>query len=176
MTSTRAITWLDRSLELAPRNAVTLAARGSVELRRNRFAAALEYLNRAVEVDPFDQANRFQRMVILTKLGRKDQAESERRALDRIRADQEEFQRIREALLASPVDPELRGRAARWLMTHGHEGEAVEWANLVLADRPDDPAMNRMLADYYRKRGQTGLANFHEALTPRPSRAGEGTP
>jgi hypothetical protein len=56
-------------------------------------------------------------------------------------------------------------------MTHGHEQEAVEWANLVLASDPSQPAMNRLLADYYRKTGQLGLANHHEVLAA-PSVAG----
>ncbi len=48
-------------------------------------------------------------------------------------------------------------------MEHGHEDEAIEWANLVLCLDPAHPAMNRLLADYYRKRSQFGLANLHEA-------------
>ncbi len=172
----QAVRWLDRALELSPKNPVALAARASVELRRNRFDAALGFLDRAVEADPFDQANRFQRMLVLTRLGRKEQAESERRAVERIRADQQEFQRISDALVASPVDPELRSRMARWLMAHGHEDEAVDWARLVLADRASDPAMNRLLADYYRRRGQTGLANFHESVASPGSAGGASTP
>ena len=97
------------------------------------------------------------------------EADDERQALERIRTDQEEFARIRSGLLASPQDPGLRSEAARWLMTHGHEEEAIDWAKLVLAAEPSHPAMNRLLADYYRKRGQQGLANFHEAFAPPPS-------
>ena len=48
-------------------------------------------------------------------------------------------------------------------MEHGREDEAVEWANLVLRADPSHLAMNRLLADYYRKKGQLGLANLHEA-------------
>ena len=54
-------------------------------------------------------------------------------------------------------------------MTHGHEEEAIEWAELVLAANPSHPAMNRLLADYYRKSGQVGLANLHEALASPPA-------
>lgn len=172
----RAVGWLDRSLELAPRNPVTLAARASVEVRRNGFEAALRFLDRAVEADPFDQTNRYQRMLVLAKLGHRDQAESERRAVERIRADQKEFQRISDALLDSPVDPELRSRMARWLMAHGHEDEAVDWAKLVLADHSSDPTMNRLLADYYRRHGQTGLANFHESQAAPRSADGSSSP
>ena len=45
----------------------------------------------------------------------------------------------------------------------GIDDEAIDWANLVLHAVPTDPAMNRLLADYYRKKGELGLANFHEA-------------
>lgn len=88
----------------------------------------------------------------------------------------QEFQRISDALVVAPVDPELRSRMARWLMSHGHEDEAVDWARLVLADRASDPVMNRLLADYYRRRGQTGLANFHESVASPGSAGGASTP
>ncbi len=174
--SEEAARWLDRALELAPRNPVILAARAKVEVRDHRFAEALDYLDRAVEADPFDHSNRFQRMIILTRLGKKVQADAELRILERIRKDQEEFARIRDGLLASPQDAGLRSEAARWLMAHGHEEEAIDWAKLILAAEPSHPAMNRLLADYYRRRGQLGLANFHEALAPPPSGRPGGTP
>ena len=124
-----------------------------------------------MQADPFDQANRYQRMLVLTNLGRKAEAEAEREAVERIRKDQAEFSRISRALVAAPMDPELRGEAAQWLMTHGHEEEAIEWANMVLGAQPSHPAMNRLLADYYRKKGQPGMANLHQALAaPAPAR------
>lgn len=166
---------LDRALELAPRNAVALSARASVEVQAGRLDAARVYLDRAVAADPFDQAIRFQRSLVFSRLGRKDEADADRRAIEQLRKDQEAFGRLREELIANPRDPGLRSQAARWLMTHGHEEEAVEWARLVLAAQPSNPAMNRLLADYYRKRGQAGLANFHEALAPPAAPGGEGT-
>lgn len=164
-----AIRRLDRALAMAPRNPVALSARATVEVRAGRFRAAKEYSDRAVRADPFDQANRYQRMLILTRLGDADGAEAERRALDRIREDQAEFDRVSRALVQSPLDVGLRARAARWLMSHGHEDEAIEWANLVLAAEPTHPEMNRLLADHYRKRGQIGLANRHEAVAAPPA-------
>ncbi len=139
-----------------------------MEVQARRFSSALEYLDRAVKADPFDYTNCHQRMLVLTQLGRKAEADAERQALDRIRKDRAEFDRISNALVQSPLDPELRSAAAQWLMTHGHQEEAIEWANLVLAANPSHPAMNRLLADYYRKNGQIGLANLHEALAPPP--------
>ena len=158
-----AIRRLDRALALAPRDTTVLGARAAVDVRARRFRSALEYIDRAVKVDPFDRANRYQRMLVLTQLGKKADADAEHQALDRIRKDRAEFDRISRELVKSPLDPKLRAAAAQWLMTHGHEQEAIDWANLVLAADPAHPAMNRLLADYYRKSGQIGLADLHEA-------------
>ncbi len=154
---------LDQALALAPRDTVVLEARAAVDVRARRFKSALEYIDRAVKVDPFDRANRYQRMLVLTQLGRKADADAERQAIDKLRKDRAEFDRISRELVKSPLDAALRSAAAQWLMTHGHEQEAIEWANLVLAADPSHPAMNRLLADYYRKNGQIGLADLHEA-------------
>jgi tetratricopeptide (TPR) repeat protein len=166
---------LDHSLALAPRNAVVQAARGAVELRRGNLEAALGYLDQAAKSDPFDHGNRYQRMLILASLGKKAEAEAERQAVERLKNDQTRFSQIRHELLDKPLDAKLRAEAACWLMEHGHEDEAIEWANLVLGTDPSHPAMNRLLADYYRKKGQLGLANFHETHAEKSSDRGTST-
>src|SRR5262249_22153421 len=108
-------------------------------------------------------------MLILSRLGRKAEAEVERETVKRLKSEQSRFAEISNALIRNPVDPQLRKEAARWLMQHGHDEEAVEWANLVLQSNPSDPAMNQLLADFYRKQGQLGLANFYEASIVRPA-------
>jgi tetratricopeptide (TPR) repeat protein len=160
---------LDLSLALAPHDALVLAARGELELRQGCFEAALEYFDQAVKSDPFDHGNHYQRMLILASLGKKVEAESERKAVEKLKDDQERFSKISRELVRNPLDSQLRGEAARWLMAHGREDEAVEWANLVLRADPSHLAMNRLLADYYRKKGQVGLANLHEASAAQQS-------
>jgi len=156
---------LDRSLALAPHDALVLAARGALELRRGKLEAALQYFDQAVKADPFHHGNHYQRMLILAGLGKNGEAEAERQVAERLKNDQTRLGQIKQALIDKPLDPTLRGEAARWLMEHGRADEAIEWANLVLGTDPSDPAMNRLLADYYRKRGQLGLAKFHETHT-----------
>jgi tetratricopeptide (TPR) repeat protein len=163
-----AVRLLDRALALAPADSVALAARATIELRRGRFESALHYLDLAVKSDPFDRGNRYQRMLILTRLGRRAEAEAERRTVERLQKEQERFVQISRDLRTKPLDSELRAQAACWLMEHGHEDEALEWANLVLRSDPSHPALNRLLADYYRKKGQPGLANLHEARAASP--------
>ena len=154
---------LDQSLSLAGHDPIALAARGALERRRGNLESALEYFDQAVKADPFDHNNRYQRMLILAGLGKKIAAESERKIVETLKGDQDRFDEITHQLVRKPLDPQLRGEAAIWLMEHGREDEAVEWANLVLRTDPSHLAMNRLLADYYRKKGQVGLANLHEA-------------
>jgi len=170
-----AIDHLDRALILAPHDSVVLGARASVEIRQSHLDAAMKYLDRAVKADPFDYGNRYQRMLILSRQGKVEQANAERQVLDRIRKDEAKFAEVGRQLERDPLNLQLRSRAAQWLMDHGHEAEAIEWAKLVLRSAPSDPVMNRLLADYYRKQGNFGLANFHEAhSTHTPDRTPPG--
>ena len=160
----RASEWLDRALQLAPTDPAILSALAEREIAANRLDRALDYCDRSVRSDPFDTQVRYRRMLVLNRLGRSDEARKERQAIDRLRAERAEFDQIGAALVRSPTDPDLRARAAAWLMAHGRESEAIDWARLVLTARPDHPEMNRLLADHYRKCGQPGLANHYEAL------------
>ena len=106
-------------------------------------------------------------MLILSRLGRKDEANAERLNVERLKKEHARFSQISRDLVRNPRDQELRCEAAIWLMKHGHEDEALDWANLVLSSDPAHPAMNRLLADFYRAKGQAGLANFYEASAVR---------
>jgi tetratricopeptide (TPR) repeat protein len=157
-----AVDLLDKSLALAPDDPVALAVRGEIEQRQRRFETAIEYFDRALKADPFCYAFRYQRMLAIASSGKKAEAEAERQTIERLKNDQTRFDQLSRDLVRKPLDPELRAEAACWLMDHGREDEAVEWADLVLRSDPSHPAMNRLLADYYRKNGRLGLANLHE--------------
>jgi tetratricopeptide (TPR) repeat protein len=160
---------LNRALELAPRDSEVLAACATLELHRGRLDKALALFDRAIAADPFDHWNCYQRMLVLSRLGRKAEANVERQRVERLRRDQDRFDEISRKLVRNPLDSQFRGEAATWLMEHGHEDEAVDWANLVLQGDPTHSAMNRLLADHFRKKGQTGLANFYESQIRRVS-------
>jgi tetratricopeptide (TPR) repeat protein len=170
--SAQATQFLDRALELAPHDSEVLAGRAELEFRLGRLESALKYFDQAIQADPFDHWNHYQRMLILSRLGQTTEANAERRVVERLKNEQARFTQVSRELLRNPLDAALRSEAALWLMTHGHENEGVEWANLVLRADPAHPAMNRLLADYYRQKGQTGLANFHETRAePRADQA-----
>ena len=159
---------LDQALALAPHHSEVLAAKATLELKMGRLNEALNFFEQSIKADPFDHWNHYQRMLILARLGRKAEAEVERETVERLKREHSRFGEISNALLQNPLDLKLRSEAARWLMDHGHDEEAVDWANLVLQADPSDPAMNRLLADHYRRKGQPGLANFYEAPIARP--------
>ena len=170
-------TLVDRALALAPKDPDVLSAKATLELQRGKLESALSFFDLSVKADPFNHRYRYQRMLILSRLGKKPEAEAERQTIERLKLEEGQFADISKALLRNPLDPKLRSEAARWLMDHGHDQEAVDWANLVLQSEPTHPAMNRLLADYYRKKGQLGLANFYEAPLAGSDRpAAPGTP
>jgi predicted Zn-dependent protease len=157
-----AASYLDQALSLNQADPVVMGARATVDIRRGCLNSALALLDQAVKLDPFDSTNRYQRMLVLFRQGKRGAAESEQVQIEQIHKDEKEFSEISLLLRGSPLDAKLRSRAAQWLMDHGHEAEAVDWAKLVLRTAPSDPTMNRLLADFYRRTGNVGLANFHE--------------
>jgi predicted Zn-dependent protease len=158
-----AIRHFDRALALAPDDPRALMARAGLDLRRGDPSAALATLDRALRLDPYEPEVRHRRALALDQLGRRDEARAEREAAARLREDAARVEQIREGLVRAPNDRALQREAARWLVDHGHAEEGARWAKRVLAADPADPDMNRLLADHYRRLGNSGLANFYGA-------------
>jgi predicted Zn-dependent protease len=158
-----ALSYFERALELAPENPQVLVERAGIELRRGDPEAALVFLDRAERAEPLDAQIRYRKAQALTRLGRSDEARAEQDAAAQIKKDSERLLSIRDQLLRAPNDLALQREAARWLFEHGHGEEGLKWATLVLRAEPSDPEMNHLLADYYEKQGNPGLANSHRA-------------
>ncbi len=158
-----AIRHLDRALALAPGDVQGLAERASVDLDRGDLASAMTRLDRAARLDPNDLTLRYRRSLVLTRLGRHDEARAEREAVMRLREADARLQEIRADLIRSPQDVRLQGQAARWLIEQGHDEEGVRWAGQVLRHHPGDPDMSELMANYHGRRGEAGLANFYRA-------------
>jgi tetratricopeptide (TPR) repeat protein len=160
---------LDRALALAPDDTLALKERAVLDLHDGHAEDALRRLDRAIKADPFDPELRYQRSLVLGRLGRRDEAAAERGRSEQLQREHQEMAEISSQLVRSPSDDALRCRAARWMIDHGRAEEAAQWARLVLRDRPGHPEANRLLAEYHRRRGEPGLANFHQLhATPEP--------
>ena len=153
---------LDRALALAPANPEVHAALAEAASRREDWPAALTALDRAVALDPYDITIRHRRGVTLARLGRFEEARAEQTRAAQLRLDLTRLNAARARLIATPHDPASQLEIAHWMFDHGHDQEGVKWAEQILRERPDDPEASRLLAEYYRRIGELGLANYHQ--------------
>ncbi len=157
---------LARALELAPGDVAVHRARAEAAARRGDWPAMLEALDRAVALDPHDLTTHFRRGVALTRLGRLDEARGEQVEAARLRADLARLNQARANLIAAPHDRASQLEIARWMFAHAHDADGVRWAEKVLREWADDPEASRLLADYYRRAGNPGLANYYRLQVP----------
>jgi predicted Zn-dependent protease len=165
---------LDRAIALAPDDTLALKERAHLDLTTGHPDDALRRLDRAVAADPFDPELRHLRSLVLGRLGRRDQAAADRLRSEQLRREHDEMTKIADKLIDRPTDNALRCRAARWMVDHGRAEEGIQWARMVLRDQPDHPEANRLLADYHRRRGEPGLANFYQVHAASAAEAGAG--
>jgi tetratricopeptide (TPR) repeat protein len=167
-----AVGYLERALAIAPGDPAALKERAGIDRRRGDYAAALACLGKALEADPYDTEALYARSLVLEQLGRAEEAGAVRRRMDRVKGDQARVLAMRDQLVREPWNVDLRREIAEWMFAHGRDEEGVRWAKQVLAARPDDPAVNRLLADYHRRRGEPGLANYYRLRASSGSKAG----
>jgi tetratricopeptide (TPR) repeat protein len=156
-----AIRLLDRALELAPRDNRSLIERGKLDFRRGKSTSALAFFDKAIEVDATEPEVHYQRSLVLARLGRTPEAKAEQEASVRLRQDKNKLDQLLKDLHRSPNDLQLQFNAARWLFDHGHPEEGLRWTEKILGEHPGHPETNRLLADFYDKQGNRGLANSY---------------
>jgi tetratricopeptide (TPR) repeat protein len=153
---------VDAALAADPDNTTALRARATVDMIRGDLEPALERLNRCVEVNPFDSEALYTRSMVRGRLGQTEGAKADREAVDRLKREQAELLAIRDKLMDSPDDDDLRSQAAAWMLAHGRADEALEWARAILANDPKHPGANRIMAEYHEGQpGGSGLANYY---------------
>jgi predicted Zn-dependent protease len=159
-----AIRHFDRVLALDPGNAAAHKERAEIDLRAGAEDSALRHLDRAVALDPYDPAIRYSRGLVLSRLGRLDDAKAERAEVNRLRADLDVLTKIQQQLVLSPHDRRLQIQIAQWMFAHGHAKEGLNWAEGILRSHPGDPETSGLLASYYQRQGDAGLANYYRAM------------
>jgi tetratricopeptide (TPR) repeat protein len=161
-----AIRHLNRAIELDPTSAEPHIELANAIFRRGDWSAALASIDRAIAVDPHDVTARNLRGLALTRLGRVDEAKAEQATAAKLRDDLKRLNEARTGLIARPHDRASQLVIARWMFDHGHDEEGARWAKQILSEHRDDPDAARLLADYHRRRGESGLANFYSLMTP----------
>jgi len=157
-----AIRNFERAVKLNPLDVRPLMERGKLEVGRGRLESGLSYFDQAMSIDAGEPEAHYQRSLVLTRLGRTALAKAEQDASARLRDEREHIQKLLNEMLIAPGDLDHQYDAARWLFEHGHPEEGLRWTEKILRDQPRHPKTNRLLADYYEKKGSHGLANFYQ--------------
>jgi tetratricopeptide (TPR) repeat protein len=155
---------LDRAIALDPGDATAMFDRAQIDLRNRDLGAALARLDRAVEADPSHLAARHARSRVLSRLGRKAEAEAEHKAADALRDDQVRLHSIQARLALAPHDLGQQALLAKWLLDHGKEREAVDRIRRILAADPQHREANRLLADFHDRQGEADRARYYRSL------------
>ncbi|MHC5537182.1 tetratricopeptide repeat protein [Singulisphaera rosea] len=161
----------DRAIALSPKNVEALRERAEIDLKQDRFEPALERLGRAIALDPFDLDARYDRVLVLGRLGRQEESKDELDIVKRLRADNEELNKIKEKLVHAPHDVAIQLEVAGWMFAHGHGPEGERWTEKILRATPGQPEACRLVADYHERSGNPGLANFYRLQSKAPSPA-----
>lgn len=157
-----AIDYFERSARLAPGDIRPLIERGKLEIRTGRFQSALGFIDQALKIDANEPEVHYQRGLVLARLGRAAEAKAEQDAAARAREENEHIKKLVTQTLEAPGDLARQYEIARWLFDHGHTEEGLRWAEKILKEQPRHMLTNKLLAGYYDKTGNRGLANFYQ--------------
>jgi tetratricopeptide (TPR) repeat protein len=160
----RARQYFESALKVNSRQAEALKELGKIDLQLARFQQACESLERLTQIDPFDHEVRYNYAQALKLAGHLERAKTELAQAARLRAEQDEIIHLRSAALQDPNNLGARFQVTRWMFDHGHEQEGLKWTNEILRADPRHVPTHKLLADYYGKQGNAGLANYHRVM------------
>jgi tetratricopeptide (TPR) repeat protein len=151
----------EAGLRTNPRDPETLKELGQLDLRLGRVEQACRRLKLLTEIEPFDHEVRYSYAQALKIAGDTGQSKKELELATRLRKEHEQIVQLRYSVLKNPADLDSRFQIAKWMMDHGHADEGLKWTKEILRADPGHAPTHGVLADYYGKHGEPGLANFH---------------
>ncbi len=153
--------YFEEALRLDPRQPDALKEMAQTDMRLRRFRQAGRRLELLTQVAPYDYEIRYSYAQALKLSGDEARARTEDQVAARLRNEQEDILQLRNKLLNNPNDRDARYQVALWMFVHGHQHEGLKWATEILRVDPNHAPTNQLLADYYEKQGNVGLANYH---------------
>jgi tetratricopeptide (TPR) repeat protein len=159
-----ATSYFEAALKADPREPDALKELAQADLRLGRFAQAARRFELLSEIQPFDHEVRYAYAQALKLSGDEDRARSETERAARLRQEHDEILRLRYNILQNPKDIGSRFQVAKWMLEHGHAEEGLKWTREILRADPRHAPTHRVLADYYQKHGDAGLANYHSMM------------
>jgi tetratricopeptide (TPR) repeat protein len=157
----RATKCFEAALQIDPRQPDALKELAQMDLQVGRFGPACRRLELLTQIDPYDPEIRYSYAQSLMLSGEQVRGRSEHAIATRLRAENDDLVKLRTRILGNPNDQESRFKVTKWMFDHGHPGEGLKWAREVLRAAPNHGPTHRLLAEYYQKQGDVGLANYH---------------
>ncbi len=156
--------YFEAAVKADPRQADALKELSQIDLRLGRFRQACETLETLTRVDPFDPDARYSYAQALRLAGDQKRAIAELEHVTRLRRENKEIADLRRVLLGDPDDLNACFKVTQWMFDHGHDEEGLNWTKEVLRRDPRHVPTHRLLGEFYKKKGDTGLANYHLML------------
>jgi tetratricopeptide (TPR) repeat protein len=156
---------LDYLLAGQPNHARALAERGKVAWDTGQVEAAAQWFRRALAVAPRDRAPNYDLYLCLQRLGQDREAAECLARLKEIEADQERLSELFAAVVKAPNDLALPCAVAEILLRNGQGEQACQWLEGVLQRDPAYKPAHALLAEHYRRAGQTARAERHRRLS-----------
>jgi tetratricopeptide (TPR) repeat protein len=156
--------YFEKSLAANPREPESLKELSQIDLRLGQARLASERLALLTEIQPFDHEVRYSYAQALKVAGDEAKARVELATAARLRQEHDQLVRLRYRLVQHPSDLEARFHVAKWMMEHGHEDEGLRWTKEIFRADPRHALTHAILAAYYQKRNETGLANYHRLM------------
>jgi predicted Zn-dependent protease len=154
----------EAALAVEPKDTTVLKELAQINLRRGRFHEACDQLRRVAQIDRFDPDIHYTYARALKLSGDDRGAKAETELSLRLRNEHNDLEAIRTKLMKNPNDVEIRFQIARWFLDHGRDGEGLDWTKEILRQTPQHAPTQRLLAAYYDRNGNAGLANYHRTM------------
>ena len=163
-----AVKEFEAALEVDPRHLDALKELAQADLRLGRFDRACRRFELIIQAEPYDHVIHSSYSRALELSGDAARARSEAELSARLRKESDRMAQLQYNLLQNPNDLASRFEVARWLLEHGKADEGLRWTREILRTRPDHLPTHQVLADYYEKHGDPGLANYHRLRASAP--------
>ncbi len=162
-----AVRAFEDALAVAPQHPEALQEIAQLDIRFGRLDRACQRLETLTRAEPFRHEYHYAHAQALKLAGRDAEARRESQRAAQLRDEEDRMLRVRSKILLDPKDVASRLEVARWMLGHGQDREGLKWAHEILGTDPHHVPTHELLAGYYEKQGNAGLANYHRMMADR---------
>ncbi len=165
-----AIQHFEDALKANPRQPDALKELAQIDLSQRRYRQASERMQVLTQLEPYDHEIRYSYAQVLRLAGDEARARAETEVAAQLRSQHDRILDLRRKILHDSTDLASRHELAKWMLEHGHAEEGLRWAFEILRADPHHVPTHVLLADYYAKQGDPGLANYYRLMASSSSR------